>query len=350
MSRQKWLFSNARLPPSFPYTVHETVSTLTLSLTAILAPAVVIALVVLLFSPGPTVPRGTPQSLVWRRRLWELHSSWLGLFLGLMSQWIVVNGLKNLLGKPRPDLLSRCMPDLARAAVYVVGGISNSASSGQLVSADICANTNKGVLDDGFRSFPSGHAATSAAGLIYLSLFIAGKFGVALPFAAPTTDGGPSSFAAFPSRMHSHTGGGARDGSGIAKGPTVAALRLQAASAPLYLLVLCLTPLLVAVFIASSRWFNFRHHGFDIISGFLLGTTCAYLSFRYYHLPIRRGAGWAWGPRSNDRAFWAGVGNLGFALGPELWRAGDHEAASEVAKETGEASEAKEGIAGATMA
>jgi hypothetical protein len=40
----------------------------------------------------------------------------------------------------------------------------------------------------------------------------------------------------------------------------------------------------------------------------MIGTICAVFAFRYYHLPISQGAGWAWGPRSRDRSFWAGVG------------------------------------------
>ena len=91
------------------------------------------------------------------------------------------------------------------------------------------------------------------------------------------------------------------------------AVRRQAAAPPLYLLVLVLIPTATAIFIASSRWFNFRHHGFDILFGFLIGLTTAIFSFRYYHLPISRGAGWGWGPRSNEKAFWAGVGSYSYA-------------------------------------
>jgi len=87
--------------------------------------------------------------------------------------------------------------------------------------------------------------------------------------------------------------------------------------------------------LASSRWFDFRHHGFDILFGFFIGTVTAVFSFRYYHLPIGRGAGWAWGPRSRDKAFWAGVGSFSFATDREMHagfyggevRAGDEEEA-----------------------
>lgn len=99
---------------------------------------------------------------------------------------------------------------------------------------------------------------------------------------------------------------------------SVAAVRRQAAAPPLYLLLLSAIPFFLAIFIASSRWFDFRHHGFDILFGFFIGTVTAFFAFRYYHLPIGRGAGWAWGPRSRDKAFWAGVGSFSFATDREL--------------------------------
>lgn len=72
----------------------------------------------------------------------------------------LVNGLKLLLGKPRPDLLARCDPDLANAAAYVLGGVNDRISEGTLVSWTICRNTDTKVLEDGFQAFPSGHAGS----------------------------------------------------------------------------------------------------------------------------------------------------------------------------------------------
>jgi len=112
---------------------------------------------------------------------------------------------------------------------------------------------------------------------------------------------------------------------------TVAAVRRQAAAPPLYLLFIAVLPFFTSIFIASSRWFDFRHHGFDILFGYLIGTVCAFFSFYYYHLPIARGAGWAWGPRSHDKAFWAGVGSDSYAT-PHMrsqYRSGDEEEALE---------------------
>ncbi|KAK0730603.1 PAP2 superfamily-domain-containing protein [Lasiosphaeris hirsuta] len=341
-------FSLTDLDISFPFTVHETVPLWLLITISVLAPIVIVAIISLVFVPGATAPRNTPKALIWKRKLWELHTGWLGLALSIVAAWLITNGMKNLFGKPRPDLLSRCQPDLANLSKYIVGGFTNVSSNSQLVSADICQNPDKYTLDDGFRSYPSGHSSSSAAGLIYLSLFIASKFSITLPFFAPAGFN-DAAFSAFPSRTRAGVltpapnsfelqARGNTDQSPSPVDPTmqkqlaqhaqtVAAVRRQAAAPPLYLLLIAILPFFASVFIASSRWFDFRHHGFDILFGFLIGTICAFFSFRYYHLPISQGAGWAWGPRSREKAFWAGIGSFSYATDrvPYTYRAGDEE-------------------------
>lgn len=88
----------------------------------------------------------------------------------------------------------------------------------------------------------------------------------------------------------------------------VIAARNQAAGPPVYLLVIAVLPFFASIYIASTRYSDFRHHGFDILFGYLIGAVTSVFAFRYYHLPINQGAGWSWGPRSRDRSFWAGVG------------------------------------------
>ncbi|KAI0118642.1 PAP2 superfamily-domain-containing protein [Nemania sp. FL0031] len=293
--------------PSISYPFHpDTVSIGVAALVAGVAPVVIILIVTLIFVPGPTVPKGTPQSLVWKRRLWELHASWLGLAVSLAAAWFTTNGLKQLFGKPRPNMLSRCHPDADNIAAYVVGGVLTAVSDGRLVTSAICANSDKAVVDEGFRSFPSGHTTISAAGLIYLTLLLASKLGAGIPFLHPhkfTED--ETHVSAFPSRTNYQN-----LSSPI---PLEAPRAPQAATPPLYLIIITLLPAGTAVFIATSRWYDFQHHGFDILVSFVLGTLFAYFSFRYYHLPIGRGAGWAWGPRSKTRAFFAGIGSPNYA-------------------------------------
>jgi membrane-associated phospholipid phosphatase len=156
----------AALSCRFPFTVKETVPVWVAVVAAVIAPIFIIAIICLVFVPGATVPRGTPRDLIWKRKLWELHMGWLGLALSVVASWLITNGMKNMFGKPRPDLLSRCQPDLANIAAHIAGGIANSTNTeGILVYASICTNTDKYQLDDGFRSYPSGHSSSAAAGV-----------------------------------------------------------------------------------------------------------------------------------------------------------------------------------------
>ncbi|KAK4128327.1 PAP2-domain-containing protein [Parathielavia appendiculata] len=351
---------------AFPYTVKETVPVWLASVIAVGIPILVIAVVCFVLVPGSTVPVGTPKSLIWKRKLWELHTGLLGLALSIIAAWFITNGMKNLFGKPRPDLLSRCQPDLDNIGQYIIGGLKGLATAttaGQLVSPTICKNPNHGVLDDGFRSFPSGHSSSAAAGLLYLSLFIASKFAITIPFLAPAGFADASAFAAFPSRTRlpsikvsgpetyemssrvpsvpASTVDSALGNKGISRqNQTVSAVRRQAAAPPLYLLCIAVAPFFASVFIAGSRWWDFRHHGFDIFFGYLIGTVTSVFAFRYYHLPISSGAGWAWGPRSHDKAFWAGVGSFSYATDHlrGQYRSGDEEEALSASDSVGRGS------------
>lgn len=187
-------------------------------------------------------------------------------------------------------------------------------------------------------------------GLIYLSLFVASKFAITIPFLAPAGFADASAFTAFPSRTRlpsikvsgpdtyemsartpkSTSLDSALGNKGIARhNQTVSAVRRQAAAPPIYLLCIAVVPFFGSIFIAGSRWWDFRHHGFDILFGYLIGTIAAFFAFRYYHLPISSGAGWAWGPRSQDKAFWAGVGSFSYATDHlrGQYRSGDEEEA-----------------------
>ncbi|OAA63968.1 PAP2 domain containing protein [Cordyceps fumosorosea ARSEF 2679] len=316
-------FSLADPNIAFPFAERETFSNMLLFVCCGVIPVIVVLVVTLILVPGGTVPKGTPALLVWKRKLWELQISWLGLLMAVGSAWFFVSGLKNMCGKPRPDMLSRCLPNMTNADKYIVGGYQIQGANGHLYSAAICTQTDQAKLWDGFRSYPSGHAAASAGGLLYLSLFLASKFAVTLPWIMAGSSENVATQSAFPSR-HGRPDGppqnGYEDGNesswplSAKNGPSAKlhGARTRAAAPPVFLLVITLVPFCLAMVISASRWFNYRHHGFDILFGFFIGTICAIYSFRYYHMPIQDGAGWAWGPRNPARAFWAGVGNVGY--------------------------------------
>lgn len=324
-------FSLLDLDISFPL-VTELISTTTLVLVALVAPVVIILLVVAIFVPGRNVTRKMDRSQVLRMKLWELEKGWAGLALAVAAAFFTTQGAKNLFGKPRPDLLARCQPELSNIAAHVVGGYGQDISARwTLVSSSICTNPDASVVDDGFRSFPSGHSSFSWSGLLYLTLFLCSKFSIAIPYlplqpswidSIPTRS---KEAAILPLHARSDTEEGAKDsGEALAStgegNPTSApshpmSIRNLAASPPVYLFVLAYIPVAVAFYICSTRYAQFYHHGFDVISGASIGIVAAWFSFRWYHLPLSRGQGWAWGSRSRSRAFGIGVGTGGYVEG-----------------------------------
>lgn len=303
---------------SYPYKA-DTVSVGVLAAVTILAPAVITALISLLI-PLPASP-STPRSLILRRKLWEWNTAWMGLGLALATAFMITEGLKDLGGKPRPHLLALCDPDTSTESIrrHRVGGLGPNeltTSIPILVTWEICRARDSDALHNAFASWPSGHSSFSWAGFGYLTLFFCAKFGVHIPVLLPSTPSHyVSTFDEEPSPPSSATKATDVD-------HHYRDVRNRAAAPPVYLVLIAIIPVGAASYIAVSRWFDYRHHGIDILTGSLIGAVCAYIGFRLYHLPIQRGAGWSWGARSRDRAFWLGIGTLGY-----VGEAGHHSAA-----------------------
>ena len=182
-----------------------------------------------------------------------------------------------------------------------------------LVTWRICRTADTDGLHNAFASWPSGHSSFSWAGMLYLTLFLCAKFGVHIPILLPSTS--PKYISTFDEEppTPSSTNKTSQEEHHY-RDP-----RNQAAAPPVYLLLIAMVPVGAASYIAVSRWFDYRHHGIDILTGSLIGAVCAYFGFRLYHLPIRRGAGWSWGARSRKRAFWLGIGTPSY-VGEEGWQ------------------------------
>ena len=143
---------------SFPF-VENTISTVVLFVVSIIAPAIIIMVLSLVFVPGPSGQMLSLSSQSMKRKLWEWNAAWMGLALGLAITALFTNGLKLLMGKPRPDLLSRCNPNLLDVSSHLAGGFNDQVGEGTLVSWTICQQRDAAVMADGFQSFPSGHAS-----------------------------------------------------------------------------------------------------------------------------------------------------------------------------------------------
>ena len=128
-------------------------------------------------------------------------------------------------GRLRPDFLDRCQPEKAALPKIICKG-------------------SAAFVNEGRRSFPSGHTSLCFAGLGFASLFFAGQF-----------------------RLFNQHG----------------ALLISWATS------LFLAPALAAGFVGVSRIVDNRHHWQDVLVGALLGFCTAYASYRIYFGPLMGG-------------------------------------------------------------
>ncbi|KAH6843348.1 phosphatidic acid phosphatase type 2/haloperoxidase [Chaetomium sp. MPI-CAGE-AT-0009] len=163
------------------------------------------------------------------------HVTVLGLAIALILASLLTDIIKNAVGRPRPDLLARCLPQ-------------PDTPRDQLVTIAVCTETRHHRLHDGWRSFPSGHSSFAFAGLGYLALFLAGQMRIFAHAAAGSVS------------EHAHK---------VVRGDLVRAL-------------VCGAPLLGAIMIAISRCQDYRHDVYDVGVGGLLGYTVGYWSYRRY--------------------------------------------------------------------
>lgn len=212
-------FSLNDISIQYTYGGPSTIPNWALVILSVILPAVVI------LSWTLSVERRRHRSaLITHSILWTLNKSWLGLALSIALSQVVTNAFKITVGRPRPDLIARCIPRAGSvdAAVY---GLSTS---------EICTQIDVGKLRDGFRSFPSGHSSMAFSGLAYLTFFLA-------------------------SRLHVFNN----------KGNT-------------WKWVVVVLPILVASLVAISRIKDNRHHPFDVFFGSALGILTSLIAYYQY--------------------------------------------------------------------
>ncbi|KAF4615260.1 hypothetical protein D9613_003209 [Agrocybe pediades] len=193
---------------SFPYAVHERVPNLALIFICFVTPLLLMPIV----------------NFVTVRSWWDLHNSTLGLILGLALTGSLTQIVKITVGRPRPDLIDRCQPP--------AGSVDPPF---QLSNWTICTQTDNAIMNDGFRSFFSGHSSLSFAGLGFFAFYLSGKMHL------------------FDTRGHAGKAW------------------------------LALSPFWAASLVAISRTMDSRHHWQDVLVGSLVGTFFAFFAYRQYY-------------------------------------------------------------------
>ncbi|KIW29780.1 uncharacterized protein PV07_05568 [Cladophialophora immunda] len=164
-------------------------------------------------------------AIIARPGVHKAHVTILGLFFSVYLTSLITDIIKSAIGRPRPDLISRCQPKPGTPGYA-------------LVTIAVCTQPDLRTLLDGWRSFPSGHSSWAFSGLGYLSLFLAGQMHVFRP-------------------------------------------RTDLAS-----ILLFLAPLVCAALVAMSRLADYRHDIWDVSSGSLLGLVIAYTTYRRDYRPL----------------------------------------------------------------
>ncbi|TKW22385.1 hypothetical protein SEVIR_4G225000v4 [Setaria viridis] len=166
-----------------------------------------------------------------RRNVYDLHHGILGLLFSVLITAILTVAIKDAVGRPRPDFFWRCFPD----------GVPKYNN----ITGDVMCHGNPSVIKEGHKSFPSGHASGSFAGLGFLSWYLAGKIKV------------------FDRRGH------------VAK------------------LCIVLLPLLLASMVAVSRVSDYWHHWQDVFAGGVLGLVVASFCYlQFFPLPYSEHGFW----------------------------------------------------------
>lgn len=152
----------------------------------------------------------------------QAHVTILGFLISVAMSSFLTHVFKNAIGRARPDLIARCMPERGTPA-------------NELIDYHVCTQTDLSKLNDGWRSFPSGHSSFAFSGLGYLSFLLAGQ-------------------------LHS-----------------------MRPRADLARVLITIAPLIGAFMVAASRTADYRHDIYDVTAGSLLGLLMAYFGYRRYY-------------------------------------------------------------------
>ncbi|ORX51525.1 acid phosphatase/Vanadium-dependent haloperoxidase [Piromyces finnis] len=167
---------------------------------------------------------------------YNFHQALMGALFAITISTLFAHVIKMFVGRYRPDFIDVCDVDFEKVQeLYNKYNVSSSISYGprNLYNTTIC-RTSKKDLNEERRSFPSGHSSYIFSAMTYLSLFIAGQ------------------------------------------------INLMDKKSYIWKYFVISLPYFVAITVALSRVFDYRHHWEDVTVGSLLGFVFGVLTYFYY--------------------------------------------------------------------
>lgn len=137
---------------SLPFHVEDAVTSPELMVFAALMPVLVIIFFAIF------VDKAYKDWVRFRRFLWRPLAA---LVFCELACSLTTDVVKNMVGRLRPDFISRCQPD------YTLPGVVVEPYSGYVAQPFVCTGDPK-VIKEGRRSFPSGHSSAAFVGGTYV--------------------------------------------------------------------------------------------------------------------------------------------------------------------------------------
>ncbi|KNC99075.1 uncharacterized protein SPPG_06022 [Spizellomyces punctatus DAOM BR117] len=166
----------------------------------------------------------------------DLHWFMLGLLFSLATTKLFTDFLKNWAGRLRPDFLGRCLWN---------------------ATLNACTGDTE-TIREGRRSFPSGHTSSMFAGMGFLSIWMAGWFGVLRNWREREVSVEEDESDGMESAVEEEFGKGWKG-------------------------VLILVPLLPAFYVGISRTQQYVHHPSDVAFGGAMGFLISLLFYRLFY-------------------------------------------------------------------
>lgn len=198
---------------AYPFTENERYSENMLFIVCLLFPLLIITMLIVIDDIGSKFQR--------------FYKSTSCFSFAIALSAFMTSFLKIRIAKLRPDFLARCDPTN-------IGELSNNVL---LYDESICsAPLGQFILNDGYKSCPSGHSSMSMCGMLFLSIWLYLTYGKTCQ-------------------------------RGLLK-------------------LMCFIPLLLSFDVITSRIYDFRHGYFDVMFGTFVGIVCTLLSIINIELTI----------------------------------------------------------------